>query len=233
MMRGLFFTLVELLVVIAIIAILASMLLPALNNARESGRQILCLSNMRQTIQAFFIYADTYDCCPCDLTDTTYVNQCVIGGIDYKREKFTAPQGVWFCPNSDSPEGATTFFSNYVISRESVSIYNTNAYKPKGPTPVYQLTPTVWSGRKISNLTGSGVVLYEKQLLLVGARGDPGRGRVFSTHANIDNYFTTGENNRPGFILHRKRANFIFSDGHAKQLRLGIRFNHSWEIINE
>ena len=51
------FTLIELLIVIAIIAILAAMLLPALNNARNTARDLSCLSNLKQLTTPYLAYA--------------------------------------------------------------------------------------------------------------------------------------------------------------------------------
>jgi prepilin-type N-terminal cleavage/methylation domain-containing protein/prepilin-type processing-associated H-X9-DG protein len=52
------FTLIELLVVIAIIAILMSVLMPALHRAREGGRRAACMSNLKQLTLAWNMYAD-------------------------------------------------------------------------------------------------------------------------------------------------------------------------------
>lgn len=63
-MRRNFFTLVELLVVIAIIGILSSLLLPALNKARETAKSIQCKGNLKQLGVAMSVYENDFNLLP-------------------------------------------------------------------------------------------------------------------------------------------------------------------------
>ena len=90
------FTLIELLVVIAVIAILAGLLMPALDRARRSAQQVACASNFHHLGLALLLYADDVD----DHLPTGKYNipSAILYGGCYVLEPYGATRGIMICP---------------------------------------------------------------------------------------------------------------------------------------
>ena len=216
------FTLIELLVVIAIIAILASMLLPALNKARERGRAISCMNNLKTIGLALNSYANNYNDYIISSYDATVTPlgwwDVRMARLNYMPDTKTGASS-WLCPVANS----------YAVA------------KGCNPTLTYLRTQdNFWPYLGLCQYFRLGMLKNPSKKILVldgiistttgnsdTAAGRPGRMNSGCTSFNEITAYD-GQSSAWGFI-HNKGGNFLFVDGHAESLQ---RVNISLAMCN-